>query len=265
MRLGALLTTLFGLGMAGSAVVYIHVFMKSPATPQAMRDVVVAIEDIPFGHIIEQDMLALRSWPADAVPNGTYSTLAQVIGNGNVQPRRAKYALAKGDVLLHSKASDFGEQVTITQQIDPRMRAVTIRVDDVTGVAGLIAPSDRIDLTLTRTVDQNLMTSTILQDVEVLGIDQSGKGQKNKPAKIKTVTVQVEPADAQKLALAQQAGTLSLSLRHIDAADQPVLDSISVSDLTEQAEPKPKKPKRELPSIVVNRAGQRSTIEVPSS
>lgn len=263
MRLGAILTVVLGVATAGSAVVYTSIFMKSPATAQVMRDIVVAVEDIPFGHTIETGMLAIRSWPADAVPDGAFLTLEQVIGNGNVQPRRAKYTLAKGDVLLDTKASDFGEQITITQQIDPTMRAVAIRVNDVTGVAGFIAPSDRIDLTLTRTVDQNLTTSTILQDVEVLGIDQKTAGARSAPAKIKTVTVQVKPVDAQKLALAQQAGTLSLSLRHIDAADQQVLDSISVSDLTDQAQSTPKKAKRGLPTISVNRGGERSTIEVP--
>ncbi len=67
-----------------------------------------------------------------------------------------------------------------------------------------------------------------------------------------------------KLALAQQAGTLSLSLRHLDAGDQPVLGTISVGDLTTGDRPKRKvKPASARPSIVVNRGGQRTTIEVP--
>lgn len=264
MRLRALLTLLLGIVIAGGAVGYIHAFMRSPLAQQSTRDVVVAIDDIVFGQIVEADMLALRQWPDEAVPSGTFSTISEVVGGDDEKPRRAKYALMKGDLVSASKVSDFGEQITITQQINPRMRAVSIRVNDVTGVAGFIAPSDRIDLTLTRNVDQNLITSTILQDVEVLGIDQPATGARSEPGKVKSVTVQVEPADAQKLALAQQAGTLSVSLRHIDAADQPVLESIGVSDLTDQAKPKPKKTKRGLPSIVVNRAGQRTTIEVPS-
>ncbi len=264
MRLRAVMTLLIGAIVAGSAVVYSHAFLRLPDSQQAMRDVVVATDDIPFGHAIKANMLALKSWPADAVPHGAYSSIAEIAGNETAELRRAKYALAKGDILLSNKISDFGEQVSITQKIAPSMRAMTIRVNDVTGVAGFIAPSDRINLTLTRTVDQNLITSTILQDIEVLGIDQTTGGARDEPAKIKTVTVQVEPADAQKLALAQQAGTLSLSLRHIDAADQPILDSISVSDLTDQVRPRPKKLKRRQPSIVVNRAGQRITIEVPS-
>ena len=263
MQLRSLLTCLVGVVVSGSAVTYTHAFMKSPAARQPLRDVVVMVENIPFGEVIELDMLAVQSWPAQAVPNGSFSSLDEIIGERDGQQRRAKYALAKGDILFASKISDFGEQVSITQQIDPSKRAVTIRVNDVTGVAGFIAPSDRIDLTLTRNVDQNLMTSTILQDVEVLGIDQSANT-RSQPGKIRTVTVQVDPVDAQKLALAQQAGTLSISLRHIDAADRPALESISVKDLTDQVEPSRKKKRSALPSVVVNRGGERSTVEVPS-
>lgn len=265
MRLRALLTLFLGIIVAGSAVVYTHVAMKTPASVQAMRDVVVAEADIAFGHSINAEMLALRSWPADAVPEGVFASLADVFGTDARKPRRAKRAISAGDLILSGKVSDFGEQVTITQKIDPQMRAVAIRVNDVTGVAGFVAPADRIDITLTRTVDKGLTTSTILQDVEVLGIDQAADGAGSKPSVVKTVTVQVKPADAQKLALAQQAGTLSLSLRHLDAGDQPSLGTISVGDLTDGERPKRKVKPSGLPSIVVNRAGQRTTVEVPRS
>ncbi|MDH3659840.1 MAG: Flp pilus assembly protein CpaB [Alphaproteobacteria bacterium] len=264
MRSRALITALLGVVVAGSAVSYVQMFMKSPIGQMPMRDVVIVVETIPFGGVIDPEMLAVQAWPAHAVPNGSFSTLPQVASHGNAEPRRAKFALAKGDVLLESKVSDFGEPVSITQQIDPSMRAVTIGVNDSSGVAGLIAPADRIDLTLTRSIDNNLVTSTILQGVEVLGIDRPGAGRKSGPGKVKTVTVQVEPEDAQKLALAQQAGTLSLSLRHIDAADRPSLATISVEDLTERAKPAPVKKRVSLPTIVVNRGGERSTVEVPS-
>lgn len=264
MRLPALLTAVLGVVIAGSAVVYTHAFIKVPGAQEPIRDVVVAVGDIPFGQIIDKEMLAVQSWPAHAVPSGSFSSLDEIIDDREGQERRARSALVEGDILLASKISDFGKPVSITQQIDPMMRAVTISVNDVTGVAGLIAPADRIDLTLTRNVDQQLMTSTILQDVEVLGIDHPGNGKNRSSGNAKTVTVQVEPGDAQKLALAQQAGTLSLSLRHIDAADRPALGSIGVSDLTEPETAAPKKKKSSLPEIVVNRGGERSTVEVPS-
>lgn len=263
MRLRAFLTLFLGIIVAGSAVVYTHIAMKSPASVQAMRDVVVAEADIAFGHVIDAEMLSLRSWPANAVPEGVFASIEDILGEDVENPRRAKRTIAAGNLILNDKISDFGERVTITQKIAPDMRAVAIRVNDVTGVAGFVAPSDRIDITLTRSIDQNLTTSTILQDVEVLGIDQASEGAENRPSVVKTVTVQVKPADAQKLALAQQAGTLSLSLRHLDAGDQPLLDTISVGDLTNGERPKPRVKPSGLPSIVVNRGGQRTTIEVP--
>ncbi len=264
MRLRSLLTVLLGVCVAGSAVVYVQLFIKTPGAQQALRDVVVVVDDVAFGEVMSADMLAVQSWPIHAVPNGSFSSLSQVISEVEGKERRAKLPLAKGDILFESKISDYGELVSITQQIDPSMRAMTIRVNDVTGVAGLIAPSDRIDLTLTRNVEQQLVTSTLLQDVEVLGIDQKGKKRTQESNSIRTVTVQVSPANAQRLALAQQAGTLSLSLRHIDAADRLELQSISVDDLTETAKAEPRPVKARLPEIVVNRRGQRSTVEVPS-
>lgn len=264
MRFRSFLTVLLGVSIAGSAVVYVQHFIKTPSAQQAMRDVVVVVEDVSFGEVMSADMLAVQSWPAHAVPNGAFSSVNQVISEAKGQERRAKLPLAKGDILFSSKISDYGELVSITQQIDPSMRAMTIRVDDVTGVAGLIVPADRIDLTLTRNVDQKLRTSTLLQDVEVLGIDQQGEGANRRAGNVKTVTVQVSPRDAQKLALAQQAGTLSLSLRHIDAADRLALQSISVDDLAETAKAAPKRVKSHQPAIVVIRRGERSTVEVPS-
>lgn len=155
MRLRALLTLFLGLVVAGSAVIYTHVAMTRPASVNAMRDVVVAEADIAFGHIIDAEMLSLRAWPANAVPEGAFASIDDVLGDDKKNPRRAKRAITAGDLVLDAKVSDFGERVTITQKIDPHMRAVAIRVNDVTGVAGFVAPSDRIDITLTRTIDQN--------------------------------------------------------------------------------------------------------------
>lgn len=264
MRLRALLTLFLGIIIAGSAVVYANLMIRTPAS-KVMRDVVVAEVDIAFGHAIKAEMLTLRAWPIDAIPDGTFTSINDVMGDDEKNSRRAQRAITAGDLVLHDKVSDFGERVTITQKIDPAMRAVAIRVNDVTGVAGFVAPSDRVDITLTRTVEQGLRASTILQNVEVLGIDQASDGAGNKPSVVKTVTVQVKPSDAQKLALAQQAGTLSLSLRHLDAGDRPALGSISVSDLTDEHRPKRKVRPPARPSISVNRAGQRETVNVPRS
>jgi pilus assembly protein CpaB len=266
MRLRAFLTLFLGMIVAGSAVFYTNFALKKPASIEAMRDVVVATADIDFGHVVEAEMLSLRSWPANAAPAGVFASIEAVLGDDEDKPRRAKRSITAGDLILDNKVSAFGERVTITQNIDPSMRAVAIRVNDVTGVAGFVAPADRIDITLTRNVDQELSTSTILQNVQVLGIDQAAEGSSSKPSVVKTVTVRVKPGDAQKLALAQQAGTLSLSLRHLDSGEQPVLGTISVGDLTAGEKPRPKvEPPLQRPSVVVNRGGERITVELPQS
>lgn len=265
MHLRALLTLCLGLVVAGSAAAYTHLVLQAPRSGPAMQDLVVASIDIGFGHVITEDMLTVRQWPEEAVPDGVFVSIEQVMGAGEQEPRRAKRAITAGEPLLGAKVSDFGEKVTITERIDPDMRAVAIRVNDVTGVAGFVTPSDRVDITLTRMVDQTLRASTILQDVKVLGIDQAADGVRNKPSVVKTVTVQVRPAEVQKLALAQQAGTLSLSLRHLDAAGKPVLGDITVGDLAESVQPKRRSRTRISPSVMVNRAGERTRVAVPRS
>ncbi len=146
------------------------------------------------------------------------------------------------------------------------MRAVAIRVDDVSGVAGFVTPGDRVDVILTRDLDQSIQAHTILQNLKVLGIDQDAdKKVRDKPSIVRTITVEVEPNDVQKVALAQQAGKLSLSLRNMETADTTRLDTITVQDLTDEDRPAPVKPvTAELPSVSVNRGGERSSVTVPS-
>ena len=127
MRLRALLTLFLGIIVAGSAVVYANVMMRTPAS-EVMRDVVVAEVDIAFGHVIKAGMLSLRAWPANAVPDGTFTSIDDVLGVDQKNQRRAKRAITAGDLVLDNKVSDFGERVTITQKINPAMRAVAIRV-----------------------------------------------------------------------------------------------------------------------------------------
>ena len=219
---------------------------------------------IPFGHVIEAEYVRLcKSWPDQCNPRTApfRHSLEVVIGEGNIKPRRGESKCArllKGKFMFNaSKVSDFGEPVSASHNRSIHaMRAVTIRVNDtVTGVAGLIAPSDRIDLTLTRTVDQNLMTSTILAGhAKCLAlINRIGKGPEGKSRlEIKTVTVQVEPAMMRRrLALAQQAGTLShqSSAYRCGGSAGASTVSVSVTSLSKCSAEARKKPcKRGLPS-----------------
>ena len=129
--------------------------------------------------------------------------------------------------------SNFGEKVTIADVINPGKRAMAIRVNDVSGVAGFVTPGDRVDVLMTRRLDNDdMITTTVLQDIVVRGTDQLADEDQDKPSVARTITAEVSPEEAQRLALAQQAGTLSLTLRNLATTDQPELRSLSVNELS---------------------------------
>jgi pilus assembly protein CpaB len=115
------------------------------------------------------------------------------------------------------------------------MRAVSVRIDDVSGVSGFIQPNDSVDVLITRQLSNSdrdqQATDILLQGVRVMAIDQQASNANAAPTVAKTVTLAVAPVDAQKLALAQQVGTLSLVLRKPGEQDNPVVETVSMSDL----------------------------------
>jgi pilus assembly protein CpaB len=268
MRLRALTMLGAGVILATGAVIYTHKLIEAGRQPAGdleakVSEVVVASVDISFGHVIEPEMLRLQPWPESAIPTDAFTQLEDVLGAENVEPRRAKRPIATGEVLLQSKVSAFGEKVTIAHLIDPSKRAIAIRVNDVTGVAGFVTPGDRVDVVLTREVDRKLRADTILQDVLVRGVDQVADEDRDKPSVVRTVTVEVKPVEAQKLALAQQAGTLSLTLRNLGSEEQASLATTDVSDLGASQPKGAAQPAS--PKMRVNRGGESSWVSVPGS
>lgn len=140
-----------------------------------------------------------------------------------------------GEPILAAKVTGTGGRATLSALVDQDTRAVTIRVNDVVGVAGFILPGDHVDVLLTREIEpgkqSSATTNILLQNVRVLGIDQEAGEQSDKPQVVKSVTVEVTPEDAQKLVLGQQVGTLNLMLRnHVDVL-QPGSKIVSLKDL----------------------------------
>jgi pilus assembly protein CpaB len=169
--------------------------------------------------------------------------------------------MVPGEPVVRSKLSDFGEKVTIADAIDPTNRAMAIRVNDVSGVAGFVTPGDRVDVLLTRRLDNsNMVTTTVLQDIVVRGIDQLADQDRDQPNVARTVTVEVSPDEAQRLALAQQAGTLGLTLRNLATTARPDLRALSVHELT--STPTRSKNTRAAPTVTIIRAGERSAETV---
>jgi len=116
--------------------------------------------------------------------------------------------------VLASKITGPGQRATLSAMLSDGMKAVTIRVNDVEGVAGFVLPGERVDVVLTRTGEKNnAVNDVVLQNVRVLAVDQLADQRADKPAVVKAVTLEVDPTDGQKIALAATVGTLSLLLR----------------------------------------------------
>jgi pilus assembly protein CpaB len=144
------------------------------------------------------------------------------------------------------------------------MRAVTVRVNDVEGVAGFVLPGDRVDVMLTRQNDKTAATSdVVLQNTKVLAIDQMADERTDKPSIVKAVTLEVDTVAAQKLALASSIGNLSLMLRRAGEANSESTRRVTLTDLTGGAAPVTAQENR-FSTIGVRRAGKREDYSVPT-
>jgi pilus assembly protein CpaB len=177
--------------------------------------VVVATRPIGFGEALTPEVLRVQAWPQDGQPQGSFQTIAQV----TAQRRVALGPIAANEPLLATRISGPGGRATLSGVIRVGMRATTIRVNDVFGVAGFVLPGDFVDILITRddgdrnASQENKRTDVLLRSVRVLAVDQLANQNKNDPVVAKAATIEVTPEQAQKLALAAEVGTLSLALR----------------------------------------------------
>jgi pilus assembly protein CpaB len=202
-----------------------------------MTKVVVAAGDLQFGNKLRREHLRVVDWPKAALPEGSFKSIDEVISGKQGEERVVLRPIAKNEPVLKSKVTGFGGRASLSTLISPGMRAATIRVNDVNGVAGFVLPGDRVDIMLTRdptggkSGPNNLITDILLQNMKVLGIDQDANEARDKPAVVKAVTLEVTPLQAQKLTLAQKLGTLSLALRHVTTVDAEQPQTVTVRDL----------------------------------
>lgn len=265
MRVRSLLISFLGLALAIGSVFFAQKYVIPGSGNQAKvietnkTEVIVAKVDIPFGQAIEDHMLTTQVWPAEALPPQAFNKIADLVGGDD--PRRAKRAMAQGELILASKVSEYGEKVTIVQTLGSNMRAIAIKVNAVSGVGGFVTPGDKVDIVLTQGRGEDLKAVTILQNVRVIGIDQAADEDASDPSIVKTITVEVTPDDGQKLALAQSAGSLSLTLRTLDNVSDKPMEQVRLRDLLLEKSPS-EEPVKRSPAIIINRSGVTSTVNI---
>jgi pilus assembly protein CpaB len=179
------------------------------AAPPA-RSIVVAGKPLRFGDELTSGALREMPWPENALPAGAFGKIADLTSSKRI----VLMPIDTNEAVLAAKITGPGQRATLSAMLGEGMKAVTIRVNDVEGVAGFVLPGERVDVVLTRTGEKNnAVNDVVLQNVRVLAIDQLADQRADKPAVVKAVTLEVDPTDGQKVALAATVGTLSLLLR----------------------------------------------------
>lgn len=210
---------------------------SSSEPDSAFTQIAVTAVDLPSGEKLYPRQIQFVRWPKASVPVGAFQSLDEIFKGSEPQGYRVVLvSLVRGEPVLRTKVSGMGSRPIFSSMVRSGMRAISIKIDDVSGVSGFILPGDYVDIMLTRRVGQgypsDYVTDLLLQGVKVLGIDQlAGEGH-DKPVVGHTATVEVTPEQAGKLALAQQAGTLSLALRNPDTTGGSDVGHIGEKDLT---------------------------------
>jgi pilus assembly protein CpaB len=202
----------------------------APAQPQGPK-VLVAKRALPVGTIITADAVGYQLWPKEMVQDAYFvdgeADMAKLLGTV------VRYQITAGEPVTQGALVAPGDRGFLAAALGPGMRAITVPVSEKTGVGGFVFPGDHVDLMLTQTVDgaegQKLnVTETVLQNLRVLATDQKTQTTTTEDGKtvvtaFRTVTLEATPKIAEKIAVAQTVGTLSLSLRSL-ADSQSDLD-----------------------------------------
>lgn len=212
---------------------------KQEQAVQGTVKVAVARVPLEYGTQLTPDKLRLVDWPQASLPEGAFNSIPQLLPMGKT--RVALRPIAINEPVLSSKISGEGGRATISAVLRPDMRAAAVRVSDVAGVAGFVLPGDTVDVLVTRTLPEiggagaGQITDVLLQNVRVIAIDQDANDGASDPKVGKTATLEVAQVDAQKLALAQQVGSLSLALRNVADQTNPVVQTVGIEDLRDGA------------------------------
>jgi pilus assembly protein CpaB len=216
-RTNNLMALCLSIAMGGAAAYLARSWLQSHAAPStvgaSVGRIVVAAHPLSFGVALNPDNLMEIPWAAQEVPEGAFVSTAALLKDG---PRVVLSALDRNEPVLRSKITGAGQRASLSLLLEPGKRAVTVRVDDVRGVAGFILPGDFVDVVLISedpAAKRESYSEVLLHHVKVLAIDQLTSERPEHPTVAKAVTVEVTPEQAQKVLLATNIGRLSLVLR----------------------------------------------------
>lgn len=250
----------------------------------SLSQIVVAKTDINLGARLSPDMLAVQNWPAGSVPQG--AIMAKQMDTLLKDPktnegRVAKASFIKGEPISEAKLAAAGAQPGLSFAIKSGLRAITVRVNDVVGVAGFALPGNYVDILINTTDETNKtagdnksISKIVLEHILLLAVAQETSHGEGKPMVVNAVTLEVTPDQAEKIDLARSVGSLSLVLRNQTDTTSAATAGVFKKDLLKGGaskeikltEVKAEAPPREMKPVVkqatVYRVSPKSSVEV---
>ncbi len=198
-----------------SSFVYKQFKKASNVKPMAVQHIVVAARALQLGTRVDSGNLRLMDWPADEPVAGAFTRIEDCANRALITP------VAPNELILDSKLASKESGAGLPATIPPGMRAVSVAVNDVVGVAGFVMPGTMVDVLVTGKVgggskgDEDSITRMILENVRVLAAGQKiEQDREGKPQTVPVITLLVSPEDAGKLAMASTEGKIQLALRN---------------------------------------------------
>jgi pilus assembly protein CpaB len=204
---------------------------RALAAGDSAGTIVVAAQPLGFGAEVNPDSITEIPWMAKSLPNGAFVAKEELLKDGR---RVVLSPVERGEPILRSKITGPGQRALLSALLEEGKRAVTLRVDDVRGVAGFILPGDFVDVVLIAEDGpprRENYSEILLQHLKVLAVDQLASERQEQPTVAKAVTIEVTPEQAQKLLLATNIGKLSLILRRPEEANADAGRRVTERDL----------------------------------
>jgi len=227
--------------------------MAAPIPLSKNVQVLVSNADLSWGTKLTPEMMQLQEFPSGAIPEGHFTSLEAI------KDRVLLIDLTRSELLLESTLAPLGTTTGgVAAVTDIDKRAMSVKVDDVIGVAGFIKPGDRVDVMVTIEPEggkqANMMSKMILENVKVLasGTQMERKGKDEEPKPVQVITVEVDVEEAEKLALASTQGKLRLALRNPLNSEKVLTKGANVGALLSSYRPK----QTEKPMVKVKVKGE---------
>jgi pilus assembly protein CpaB len=238
------------------AAIYANTWIGQRANIAANKVVIAAVE-IEAGSRLAPEMLATVDWPSASLPEGSVKDIK------DLQGRVVKLNLVRGEAVIEGKLAPTGSNGGLSAVIAEGKRAMTVRVNDVVGVAGFALPGNYVDVLVHAQRDEakgeqgKPISKTVLEHVLVLAVAQEAGRDDTKPKVVSAVTLELSLADSEKLDLARSIGTLSLVLRNQSDRETVATEGITKSELFT----KPNQPKVFKAAATPGRVAKRPAAE----